>query len=165
MLIRRARRQDAASIRHLILSSVDPEDNPDFNQSGWRNFLVPNSVEAIARRIQDCRYLTLCAEADASVVGVITMRDNYRIWQLFVAPTMRNRGVASALWNSARSIGEAQGNKGYYEVRSSSMALPVYQRFGFRLTGERQVANDIAYYPLCWGNAPDDAPCSELTND
>jgi len=40
----------------------------------------------------------------------------------------------------------AQGGKGNYWVRSSTMAIPVYKSFGFRLDTTQQKTNGIVYH-------------------
>lgn len=120
----------------------------DFDENGWENFLKPNTLEAIQRRLQNREYLTLLCEDGGELAGLITIRLYEKIDQLFVHPGHRRKGVATNLWQEARTICEERsGPKGYW-VKSSSMGVPVYRSFGFEVVGERRNQDGISYVPM-----------------
>lgn len=148
MLIRQAIPEDAQLLHDLILLAVIPQRQVDFDEIGWRRFLQPNSVDAIRERMDDESYLTLLAMQEDRVAGMITMHNQERIYQLFVHPAARKQGVARRLWLEAKYFCDRAGNTGRYRVRSSTMAVPVYESFGFRLSGDRRVDRGIVFFPL-----------------
>jgi len=148
MNIRKAKIQDTESIRTLIIKSVDPENNSDFDEQGVRLFYKPNELPAIQSRVKDPDYLTLCYVRDDRIVGIITMYQNEKLYQLFVDPDYTKMGIATKLWNAAKELCLKIGNDNRFWVKSSTIAIPVYQSFGFKLTDGRQVQNGITYYPM-----------------
>jgi GNAT superfamily N-acetyltransferase len=67
---------------------------------------------------------------------------------LFVAPEFHRRGVAAALWERAKTDAIAAGNSEGFSVRSSEFAVPVYERFGFSVVGERREKDGIVFVPM-----------------
>lgn len=148
MNIRKAHVKDVEEIRALIVRAVEPESNPDFDQSGVKLFYKPNELPAIKSRILDDNYLTLCCVKDDRIVGIITMHEYQKLDQLFVDPSFRKKGISRKLWLVAKEHCFRMGNKSRYWVKSSTAAVSVYQSFGFRLTDVRQEKNGITYYPM-----------------
>lgn len=148
MTIRKAQFEDAAAIRALIINAVQPQSNPDFNEEGVKQFLKPNEISAIQQRLQDKDYLTLCFCKDKVIVGIIAMHQHQFLSQLFVSPDARRMKVSRQLWQAAKAMCEGNGHTGDYQVKSSSMAVPVYQSFGFKLKGGRQQHKGMVYYAM-----------------
>lgn len=148
MSIRQARLTDAHEIRSMIFDSVTPHRYSDFNEEGWNSFVKPNEIEAVEKRIASKNYLTLCYELEGKIVGIITIYQDEKIDQLFVHPDHRRIRVASKLWYAARKLSEANGNRKRYWVKSSTLAVPLYQTLGFCLTGGKKTKNGITYYPM-----------------
>ena len=148
MSIRKVTIKDAKEIQSLILRAAEPETNADFDEEGIKNFIKPNELSSIKERIVSEEYLTLCFMEDENIVGIITMHANEKLDQLFVAPSSRNKKVSKQLWLAAKEICSENGNNGKYWVKSSTIAVPVYESFGFHLYGARQKKNGIVYYPM-----------------
>jgi GNAT superfamily N-acetyltransferase len=148
MSIRKAQVEDTAEIRYLIIKAVEPELNPDFDKEGVKLFYKPNDLSSIKSRILDKDYLTLCFIKDNRIAGIITVHANEKIHQLFVEPSYRNLKISKKLWEEAKSICFNKGNRNGFWVKSSTVAVPIYESFGFRLDGERQKRNGIIYYPM-----------------
>ncbi len=148
MTIRKATTNDVKEIQSLIQRAVKPESNADFDEEGIRQFIKPNELPAIKDRIINEEYLTLCFVQKERIVGIITIHNNEKIDQLFVDPSSRNYKVSKQLWHAAKEICAENGNNGKYWVKSSTMAVPVYESFGFRLDGTLQKKNGITYYPM-----------------
>lgn len=147
-IIKQAQHYDAVEIRALILDAVKPEDNEDFNEEGKINFLQPNSVDLIEKRIEDNDYLMLCYIKERKIVGLITLYKYEKLDQLFVHPDSRNMKVATKLWRAAKEICARNGNKGKYWTKSSTLAVNVYKSFGFKMDGDKMKQNGITYYPM-----------------
>lgn len=148
MTIRSATTNDAREIQSLICRAVDPDNNSDFDEEGKIQFRKPNELSAIRRRICNEKYLTLCFIKMETVVGIITIYENEKVDQLFVDPDFRLLGVSKQLWHAAKQICSKNGNAGKYWVKSSTMAIPIYQSFGFHLSRSRRRKNGIVFYPM-----------------
>jgi len=148
MNIRKAIAGDEREIQSLILRSVDPENNPDFDENGKKNFIKPNKLSAIRARIKNEKYLTLCCVHDEKIIGLITVYQNEKLDQLFVDTSSRKKGVSRLLWQATKRICLDNGSDGKFWVKSSTMAIPVYESFGFKLTSDRQTSNGIVYYSM-----------------
>ena len=143
MDIRLATEKDADSISKLSIEAVLPNGSEDFNEEGWKLFLSFTNVSATRKRLLDENHFTLYCREENKISGMITIFENEKIYQLFVLSQARNKGVARELWNQAERICLDRGNPGDFWVRSSTLAIPIYQKFGFIKEGEREVVNGI----------------------
>ncbi len=81
-------------------------------------------------------------------MGVLGIRDGQSILHLFVAGSCQRRGIASALWGRAKSELLAAAHKINLVVKSSIYAIPVYERFGFKVIGPRVEGAGVTYVPM-----------------
>lgn len=88
------------------------------------------------------------AIVDDELAGVVSVRDNTHLFQLYVAERFHGRGVARALWQAARDDALQRGNAGRFTVKSSPYAVSVYERFGFKPTGPRAEQGGLVYVPM-----------------
>ena len=146
MSIHKATINDAERIQSLILSAAEPETNADFNEKGITHFKETLELQAIKDRIENKDYLMLCFIKECKVVGIIAIHKNEKLSQLFVDPTARKSNIARQLWSAAKVICIDQGGKGNYWVKSSTMAIPVYESFGFRLAANQQNTDGIVFH-------------------
>ena len=150
--IREAKVGDEKEIQSFIFKAVDPDNNPDFSEEGAYNFAKPNQLSSIRKRIISPDYLTLCYFVQEKLVGLITMHLYQKLDQLFVDAELRNMKIAKNLWMKAKENcvekNTEKGNQHRFNVKSSTMAVPVYQSFGFNLDGSRQESNGIVFYPM-----------------
>lgn len=145
--IRKARPEDAANISELIHRVVH------YFKSGTASEVAPwflDSVtpSAMAGYINDPGFNYLAAYAGPVLAGVVAVRDTVHVYHLFVAPEFHRQGIAAKLWQRAKNDAIAAGNQTGFSVRSSEYAVPVYERFGFRVVGERAEKDGIAYVPM-----------------
>ena len=146
-IVRKATVADADKISALIVDAAGVfSADPSGAVAPW--FLLSISPQAIADNIRNVDFSHFVATMDEAIVGVIAIRDNSHIHHLFVASAYHRRGIATALWQRARTEAIAAGNKGGFSVRTSEFALPVYERFGFRVIGAREIKNGIAFVPM-----------------
>lgn len=145
--IRTASVNDAPAISALILS-VAPlfASTPGGSVTPW----FANSVTpaAIASYIADSKFNYLVALLGRVVAGAIAVRDATHVHHLFVAREFQRRGIATQLWSRAKSDALAARNSDGFYVRSSEYAVPVYERFYFRVVGERQEKDGILFLPM-----------------
>jgi len=145
--IRRARGGDAPEISVLIhgVAHFFTANQANALPQRFANSITPL---AIARHIGDDRFNCLTAWSSVTLAGVIAMRDRVHVHHLFVAPSFQRRGIATRLWEHAKADAVAAGNDEGFSVRSSEYAVPVYERFGFRVAGERVEEDGIVFVPM-----------------
>ena len=107
-----------------------------------------NQLISIESRLQSSDYLTFCYLLDGRILGILGIFKLEKIDQLFVLPKARKTGVAAALWLHAKDKCADKGNKKRFWVKSSTLAVPVYESFGFSKIGDRTTENGISYYPM-----------------
>lgn len=148
VIIRKLESADTAQVVELVVTSAATVKE-DFSELGWQVFLQPNTMENTRTRIVGDDYQMYGAEFNNELLGMISIYQLEKIDQLFVAPGATGKGIARALWNHAEYATDAtlpgRENHGYYWVRSSSQAVPVYQHFGFSKVGEQQSSNGIRF--------------------
>ncbi|HEX2617134.1 MAG TPA: GNAT family N-acetyltransferase, partial [Flavobacteriales bacterium] len=76
------------------------------------------------------------------------IRDSRTILHLFVADAWQRRGIAQAHWERAKSDLLAAADEVELVVRSSIYAIPVYERFGFKVSGPRVEGAGVTYVPM-----------------
>lgn len=148
MPIRFTTEDDADEVANLVVAAAASNKPEDFDQAGWAYFLSINTPAAMKNRLGDPQRFTLAYEEGGHLMGIITIKANEKLDQLFVLPAVRNRGIARKLWQQAKDICHQRGNPGNFWVRSSTMAISLYERFGFEQVGNRQIENGIVYQLL-----------------
>src|SRR5262245_4244634 len=134
LIIRPAVDTDARGISALIYSQLHHRTPtptgpppPDF----WASF----APETIRGYIGSTKYRYLVALIEEKIVGVLGIREGQCILHLFVADSYQRRGIAGALWGRAKSELLAADGGLTMMVNSSIYAVPVYERFGFKVIG------------------------------
>lgn len=145
--IRNARVEDAPNISALIFK-VAPffASAPGAPVAPW--FAGTITPAAIAGYIGDSRFNYLVALVKGVLAGVVAVREARHVHHLFVAPEFHRKGLAAKLWERAKVDALALGNKEGFSVRSSEFAVPVYERFGFRVIGARAEKDGIVFVPM-----------------
>jgi GNAT superfamily N-acetyltransferase len=145
--IERAAPQDAEAIGRLIHGlarafTLDPAGQ------GAEAFMRSISAEAIRGFVSAPNFAYFKGLLGGELAGVVALRDASHLYHLFVDAKFQGCGIARAQWAHARAGAEAAGNPGGFTVNSTPVAVPVYERFGFRATGARVEMNGIAYVPM-----------------
>jgi GNAT superfamily N-acetyltransferase len=117
----------------------------NFDEKGWQRFCKSCDVPTTESRLNSSDYFTLCNISENQITAIITMYKYEKLDQLYVSSLYQNKGIAKKLWGSAKKICIDNGNAGLYWVNSSTYAVPVYQNFGFKVSGQRQSSNGAAY--------------------
>ena len=153
MNIRTAQTSDALQLSSLILQAVYDIKDSDFDDEGWDRFSKAIEPEEIERRISSTDYQIFVAIIGSEIVGTISILQNEKIDQLFIANNYRRRGIASALWHHAKANADNNGGTGSFWVRSSTLGVPLYESFGFKKTGSRQKLKGISFQLLEYNEA------------
>ncbi|NEO25760.1 MAG: GNAT family N-acetyltransferase [Kamptonema sp. SIO4C4] len=103
---------------------------------------------AIQRYISNPRYAYFAGWLDNQLAGVIAIRNHQHLFHLFVAPPLQGQGIARQLWQFAKTDAIVAGNQDGFTVNSTPYAVPIYERFGFTITGEKVEMNGIAFIPM-----------------
>ena len=147
MSVRKARLADASAISALVnKSAVLVRD--DLDDQGRKLVDSANTTAELSNRLVNPEYLIFCYEHEQNLIGMISMYQFEKIDQLFVDPAFFKRGIASQLWERAYCESNSEIENAYYWVRSSSMAVPVYEKFGFSKIGLTQTKNGISHQLL-----------------
>lgn len=145
MNIEPARPEHIEQLSELVLSATQELRGVDFNEEGWARFVASNTPVEFERKLNNSEFSIVCCVEFNELLGFISIKDQEKIDQLFVLPSARKRGIASLLWKSAKITAMENGASGHFWVRSSSVAIPVYEKFGFKLEGDRQVFGGIGF--------------------
>ncbi len=152
MKIEFAKPENSKCISEMVKSAAEELRGVDFNEEGWNLFVESNTAEKFEGIISNPEFLVFCCFENEKVIGLISLQNLSKVVQLFVHPMARKRGIATKLWNFAKEYSLKNGSSGQYWLRSSSIALPVYKKFGFVPEGERRVFNGISFQVMWFKN-------------
>lgn len=143
MLIRKARLTDAKALAKLVYSlshfylQNDTDQLPD-----W--FIKPMTEKAFNARLMSDNYTNLLCEVDSKIVAYISMRGENHLHHLFVDEAHQGKGIARHLWNTVMNLCPSTE----YSLRSSTYAVPVYEKFGFEISGDVTEKEGIQFQPM-----------------
>jgi ribosomal protein S18 acetylase RimI-like enzyme len=114
--------------------------------------LSKNDQDAIVKFVSDgFRYHV--ALAGDEIVGFVGIRDNRHLYHLFVAESFQRRGVGRRLWEVAHEECRSRSHAGPFTVNSSTNAIPMYERLGFRRTAPTQDQGGVVFNPMALSDA------------
>ena len=147
MNIRPATPNDSLTISALIRSvahyfTLHPEG------IGAEEFLKTISPEGINSYITAPNFHYLVGFIGDELAGVVAIRDNNHLYHLFVSPQFQRMGIAKELWRVAMDESLQRGNPGEFTVNSTPFAVPIYESFGFEITGQKVETMGIAFVPM-----------------
>jgi GNAT superfamily N-acetyltransferase len=153
--IREATLNDAPEISELIRSlahffTIDPTG------AGADRFLENISPEAIAGYIDSDEFYYLVVVDNKTIVGVGAVRNASHLYHLFVREGYQGQGIARKLWNNL--VPKLTGHP--ITVNSTVYAMPMYAKFGFKVTGPKVEVDGIAFVPMAWDGTGTDKPGS-----
>lgn len=141
---------DAADISALLVSFQS--DLVDPAASGADEFLASVSTEAVRTHLASPDYSFLVAH-DGKLVGIIAIRERSHVSHFFVDRAHQRQGVGRRLWELARAQVMTSGHDGTFTVIASINAVPVYARFGFRVTGSPMQLHGVRCVHMVAGEA------------
>lgn len=145
MNIEAARIEHTQQLSALVFSATQELRGIDFTEEGWNRFLASNTPGEFELKLNSAEFSIICCLELNRILGFISLKDKEKIDQLFVLPEARRRGIASLLWAAAKKNVIDNGGSGKFWVRFSSVAVPLYETFGFKAEGERQVFSGISF--------------------
>ncbi len=147
MQIRRATVSDAPRIHSLIMS-LTPMFMLSPTGEGGEAFFASVSSAAMQGYIGAPNFCFWLVEDGPRLLGMVALRDNRHLFNLFIAAGNQRQGLGSQLWQIARNHALAQGNPGEFTVNASANAVGLYQRFGFIASGPRVEQHGLAFVPM-----------------
>ena len=140
--------KDTLEVSELVARVFNEFVAPEYSAEGVQEFQRYIQPSAFRARAQTNHFSLISLEQN-KVVGVIEMGGYIHVSLLFVAPEFQRRGIAKELLRRALQICRANEPKlSEITVNSSSYAVPIYERLGFRRAGGRQVRNGIGFLPM-----------------
>ena len=145
--------------RVITYRKANPEDiRPafDFIEKVWKesgfgkfDFLqksVTRNTETF-ERYSSGKYVMNVAYTNKGIVGVICADDKGFILELFVDSEFERRGIATALLSQAVCELKFRGFD-IIGLGSSRIAIPFYEKFGFKKMGDVQIINGFMTTPM-----------------
>ena len=113
-------------------------------------FLATLSEEAIRALVSrnDTEYVVAEAAEGSALAGAAGMRSDGTLVHLFVDPKYQRKGLGRRMWELLRDGALARGHLGPFTVHSSLLAVPVYERFGFQVSGPPVEKNGGVSVPM-----------------
>lgn len=115
-----------------------------------------DSISAPAIRVliarHDIDYVVAEDPSNGVIAGVAGMRADGQIMHLFVHLDYQRRGLGRRLWEHLRDRAIRADHSGSFKVSSSLNAVPVYERFGFVISGPRVERNGGVSVPMSCTN-------------
>ena len=139
--------QDAGAISALITNLAEEFIVNEFEPEGKAHFLGEITPDKMRERFLG-EYRFLLAEVDDELAGVAAVRGASHLYYLFVSKHHQRQGIARQLWFAARDLCKQSGHNGAITVKSSSYAIPVYERFGFVRTGPQEENHGVVHHPM-----------------
>lgn len=147
MKIRPAVIDDAPAISALVSALAREFIVTEFTKEAADRLLGEIDAASIRKYIASgCRYHV--AEEGGEIIGVIAVKENSHLSQLFVSKDFQRRGIARALWEVAKAASLADGNPGRFTVNSSLAAVGVYEKLGFVKQSGPVSKSGILYVPM-----------------
>ncbi len=136
--IRFYRESDVEAVASLFTDSVHHLANGYYDAEQCAAWAPrPPNLKGWGERL--ARLQTLVAEVDLRLAGFISYEQNGHIDLLYTSPAHSRRGIASVLYRKAE-VDLADGGISELFAEASLVALPFFERFGFRVVEERHVA-------------------------
>ena len=118
----------------------------DYGQNGVQEFFNFANPDAMKERMKSDGFVLIAQQAD-TIVGMLEFFPPDSIAMLFVA--VRRQGIAKELLSQLiRKVRNLYPELSKIKVHSSSYAEPIYQKLGFRKTGNAMTENGITYIPM-----------------
>jgi len=139
---------DIPKVSELVARVFNEFVAPEYSAEGVQEFHRYIQPSAFRSRSQT-NHFSLITLAHNMVVGVIEVRGHHHVSLLFVAPEFQRQGIAKELLHRALQICRAKEPRlSEISVNSSSYAVPIYEKLGFRGIAERQLRNGIGFIPM-----------------
>lgn len=146
-VIRTAAVEDAAAISGLMLGEAHRITlRPDGR--GAEAILASMREPAVLANIASDRFTWWIAERNGAAQGLISLRDNAHLYQMFVMSALHGQGIGRRLWLHLLSTMTPTHLPKTITVNASAFGAPFYRKLGFVATGPRIETCGIAFVPM-----------------
>ena len=139
---------EEAEVSALVLDVFNEFVAHEFSAEGLREFSRYAEPSQLLSRSKE-NHFCLVAVSENKPVGMVEVRDNNHISLLFVAKDYMGQGIARELMHQALAI--CQENNPELEVvdvNSSTYAVKIYEKLGFKVAGASEEKNGIIFVPM-----------------
>ncbi|MDR7193541.1 GNAT family N-acetyltransferase [Luteimonas terrae] len=140
---------DIEAVSALCLDAFSQSIAPTLKAEGVATFAAIASAPAFAARMQDDNRM-LVFETDATVVGMIELKQGRHIAMLFVSPHAQRAGIGHRLIEAA--LRHARTDP--VTVSASLPSVPAYLRYGFERAGATAESAGLIYQPMTLTRPP-----------
>ena len=136
-------------VSEMVWEVFSEFEAPDYSSEGvdtFKEFIVPG---ILADKIKNEHFKVYCCFGEASLVGVLALRDTTHISLLFVKKKYHRRGIAKELLRMVvEDISKLKSDLRELTVNSSPYAVKIYKRLGFVATDTMQEQNGMKFTPM-----------------
>ena len=149
--VRRALAVDAPEISDLVRASFLAHIAADWQPEAQVSFVAETTAEKLVTPIAQATFAAVYEES-SRIVGVILLPRPNLVQLCFVATTHLRRGIASSLWEAARSHLETEFPEvKTIELNSSPYAVAAYTAMGFYpISAPYRRKGAVATRMACW---------------
>ena len=144
-LIRPCGVDDLEAVSELVLLEAKRFIAGDFDEAGWKDFLLFLSTEQLLKRLVTGSKALIIQEGDDQLSGYIEITGN-QLLLLFVAERFQGLHLATRLLN--RLCDTLEINELF--VNSSTKGYDFYVKRNFKPVGEWKISSGIKHRPLKW---------------
>jgi putative acetyltransferase len=137
MRIRDFMPKDADEIADLFHDCVHAIDSPDFS-AAQREAWAPTPPDYSVWRVRLAEKKPYLACLEGTIIGFIELEDDGHIDCFYTHKDFQRQGVGRALYDHLVAQADARGIADLY-VEASPIALPFFEREGFRLGKENRI--------------------------
>lgn len=146
-VIKKATKANAGSISELILSvanyfTLDPQGK------GAERFLASMSEASIQGYIESPSFAYYVCLVGGELAGVAAVREKSHLFHLFVSAKYQRNGISRLLWQYLTENIFASDAVNSITVNSTPYAVPVYEKFGFNIVGDKIERDGISFVPM-----------------
>jgi GNAT superfamily N-acetyltransferase len=146
-VIKKAVKDNAKAISELILSVASYFTlYPD--GKGAERFLASMSEDAIQGYIESPSFSYFVCCVGRELAGVVAVREKSHLFHLFVLPKYQKSGISRLLWQHLLANVFEPNGIALITVNSTPYAVPVYEKFGFNVVGDRVERDGISFVPM-----------------
>lgn len=108
----------------------------------FSDFIAPNNI--IERHKKGNILLTW--QQENTIIGMIEIRDNNHVCLFFVDKNYHGKGIGKKLFREV--VSKIEGKTNFIEVNASPYSEKIYEKLGFKKTGEKTEINGILFVPM-----------------
>ena len=151
ILVELLKKADINSVSLMITAIFDEFIGYDYSKEGKSTFKDYITPKNILERLDTNKFYV--AKNDTTIIGILEIRNNDHIALFFVDKKYHKKGIGKMLFNNyLNELNKMDTKIETITVNSSIYAVKIYERLGFKKTGELQEKNGIKFIPMAYLN-------------